>query len=167
MGVGQSGEIREQQIIFKGPHPMNFVAPHCMIELRSAGFIEVCGSACGILQDLDEFFQGTFKATSIRGHEDFCDRYYKCAEGVFKERGRQGENNMGLLTTQVCDFVGRLPGWNLVTMNGGNYGEAGTLREQQLVFRWDNHPLQDQPHVLVEMRGSGHVEVNGANVDNI
>merc|ERR550532_119507 len=74
---------------------------------------------------------------------------------------------MGLLTTQVCDYLGRLPGWNLVTMNGGNSGERGTHREQQLVFRWDNHPLQDQPHLLVEMRGSGYVEVNGEDAEGI
>eukprot|EP00418_Pyrodinium_bahamense_P016750 CAMPEP_0179115510 /NCGR_PEP_ID=MMETSP0796-20121207/54137_1 /TAXON_ID=73915 /ORGANISM="Pyrodinium bahamense, Strain pbaha01" /LENGTH=96 /DNA_ID=CAMNT_0020813763 /DNA_START=4 /DNA_END=291 /DNA_ORIENTATION=+ len=52
-------------------------------------------------------------------------------------------------------------------MNGGNYGEKGTHREQQLVFRWDNHPLQDQPHLILEMRGSGYVEVNGEDVDDI
>ena len=31
----------------QAPHPMNLVAPHLMVELRSAGFIEICG-------DLDE-----------------------------------------------------------------------------------------------------------------
>mmetsp|Transcript_108922 Transcript_108922/g.232746 ORF Transcript_108922/g.232746 Transcript_108922/m.232746 type:complete len:889 (-) Transcript_108922:69-2735(-) len=165
--VGKEGEIREQQIIFKAPHPMNLVAPHCMIELRSAGCIEVCGDACGIFDELDNFFEEHFKATSEDGHEDFCDRFYRCAKGVFKERGRQGENNLGLLTTKVCDFVGRLPGWNLVTMNGGNYGDKGCHREQQLVFRWDNHPLQAQPHLLVELRGTGYVEVNGEDDNGI
>ena len=36
--VGKTGEIREQQIIFKAPHPMNAVVPHVLIELRSAGY---------------------------------------------------------------------------------------------------------------------------------
>jgi len=166
--VGQAGEIREQQVIFKAPHPMNLVAPHVMIELRSAGYIEVCGTAMGVLDNLDDYFsEEPFRAAKIDGFEEYCDRYYKAGAGAFKERGNQGENNMGLLTTKVCDFMGRLPGWNLVTMNGGNYGEKGTQREQQLVFRWDNHPLQDQPHFIVEMRGSGYVEVNGDDVDGI
>jgi len=63
--------------------------------------------------------------------------------------------------------MGNLPGWNLVTMNGGNYGEKGTMREQQLVFRSDNHPLQAQPHLLVELRGTGYVEVNGEDAEGI
>jgi len=165
--VGRKGEIREQQIIFKQPHPMNLVAPCCMVELRSVGCIEVCGTRCGILDDLTEYLAEHFGAVQEEGHEEFCDRMYRCKPGIFKEKGKQGENNVGLLTTKVCDFIGELPGWNLVTMNGGNFGEKGTHREQQLVFRWDNHPLQAQPHLLVEMRGSGYVEVNGNDVDGI
>merc|ERR1719326_522935 len=42
--VGAHGEIREQQVIFKAPHPMNMAVPHVMVELRSVGAIEVCGS---------------------------------------------------------------------------------------------------------------------------
>lgn len=162
--VGEHGEIREQQIIFKSPHPMNFVVPHMMIELRSAGYIEVCGSdgaGCG-LAELEEFFTNQFRAKRVEGLEGFCDRYYKTGQDVFKERGKQGENNLGLLTTQLCDAVVRiLPGWSLVTCNGGNYGEEGNHREQQLVFRWDNHPLQAAPHLLVELRDAGYVEVCG------
>jgi hypothetical protein len=98
------------------------------------------------------------------GHQDWSDRYYACADGVFKERGRSGENNLGKLTTQVCDDVVKLlPGWSLVTMNGGNYGENGSHREQQLVFRWDNHPLAENPHLLVELREAGYIEVCGQN----
>jgi len=165
--VGPEGEIREQQVIFKAPHPMNLVAPHVMLELRSAGAIEVCGDSCGIFDDLDTIFAEQFSASPEEGHEEFCDRYYKCGDGVFQTRGRQGENNMGQLTVKVCDILGRLPGWNLVTVNGGNCGEKGTHREQQLVFRLDNHPLQDQPHLLVELRGTGYIELNGEDVDGI
>jgi hypothetical protein len=165
--VGQEGEIREQQVIFKAPHPMNLVVHHCMVELRSAGYIEVCGDHCGILQDLEDFFQSEFKAERISDHEEYCDAAYKCADGIFRERGREGENNMGKMIPKVCDFIGRLPGWNLVSLNGGNYGDAGTHRKQQLVFRSDNHPLQDQPHLLVELRGKGYIEVCGDNVGGV
>lgn len=104
----------------------------------------------------------------IKGHQAVSDRYYECAGGVFKERGRSGENNLGQFTAQVCDaVVNILPGWTLVTMNGGNYGEGGAHREQQLVFREDNHPLGDAPHVLVELREAGYIEVCGQNVYGI
>lgn len=166
--VGKCGQIREQQVIFKAPHPMNCVVPHVMIELRSAGFIEVCGSQTGALDQLEEHFQNQFGATRLEGYESFCDRYYYIPPGIFKERGNKGENNLGLLTTQVCDSVVRLmPGWSLVTLNGGNAGEAGDHREQELVFRWDNHPLQSAPHLLVELRDAGFIEVCGDDTDGI
>lgn len=31
------------EALHQAPHPMNLVAPHLMVELRSAGFIEICG----------------------------------------------------------------------------------------------------------------------------
>lgn len=166
--VGKEGEIREQQVIFKAPHPMNRVAPLLMCELRSVGYIEVCGTAREPLDRLHQYFVESLGAHPCPGHEAFCDRLYRCNEGVFKERGNSGENNMGLLTAKVCDaVVNNLPGWSLVTMNGGNYGENGCHREQQLVFRWDNHPLREAPHVLCELREAGYVEINGQNIDGI
>jgi len=166
--VGPKGEIREQQIIFKAPHPMNMVAEHVMVELRSAGYIEICGKDSGAMDTLHSYFTQHFGAVPIKGHEAFSDRFYHCQSGVFKERGKSGENNLGMLTAKVCDAVVMLlPGWSLVTMNGGNYGDDGSHREQQLVFRWDNHPLREAPHMLVELREAGYVEVNGKDVDCI
>jgi hypothetical protein len=166
--VGKAGEIREQQVIFKAPHPMNMEAPHIMIELRSAGYIEVCGNSRDAKDRLHEYFVSDMSAEGEKGHQAFSDRYYKCGNNVFKERGKSGENNLGQLTIQVCDAVVKiLPGWSLVTMNGGNYGEGGTHREQQLVFRRDNHPLGDAPHVMVELREAGYIEVCGQNTDGI
>jgi len=52
-------------------------------------------------------------------------------------------------------------------MNGGNMGVDGTDREQRLVFRWDNHPLRENPHLLVELREAGFVQVSGQDVDGI
>mmetsp|Transcript_84461 Transcript_84461/g.196356 ORF Transcript_84461/g.196356 Transcript_84461/m.196356 type:complete len:879 (-) Transcript_84461:139-2775(-) len=166
--VGKIGEIREQQVIFKCPHPMNLAVPHFMVELRSAGYIEVCGGhGHAVLDELEQHFKKKYKAKRIRGHEKFCDRFYQVGERIFKERGNKGENNLGLLTIELVDFVCKDKPWSLVTMNGGNYGESGTHREQQLVFRLDNHPLGASPHLLVELRGAGFVEVNGEDVDDI
>lgn len=166
--VGRQGEIREQQVIFKAPHPMNLEADHIMIELRSAGYIEVCGSSREAKDVLHEYFVQQMGATGATGHQAFSDRYYHCKSGIFKERGTSGENNLGQLTIQVCDAVVKLlPGWSLVTMNGGNYGEGGTHREQQLVFRRDNHPLGDAPHLMVEFREAGYIEVCGQDIEGI
>eukprot|EP00971_Amphidinium_carterae_P278574 5529778-Amphidinium_carterae.3 len=44
-------EIREVQVIFKAPHPMNMEAQHILVELRSAGYIE---AGCLSLQDVRE-----------------------------------------------------------------------------------------------------------------
>lgn len=30
--LGHMGEIREQQMKFKAPHPLNLIAPHIMVE---------------------------------------------------------------------------------------------------------------------------------------
>lgn len=145
-----------------------YVAPHLMVELRSAGFIEVCADGAGsALEELEVFFRSEFGAERLDGHEDYCDRYYRTGEGVFKEAGSKGQNNLGLLTTRVCDEIVKIPGWSLVTLNGGNYGEGGTHREQQLVFRWDSHPLREAPHLLVELRDAGFIEVCGQDVGGI
>eukprot|EP00927_Polykrikos_kofoidii_P084907 TRINITY_DN9093_c0_g1_i1.p1 TRINITY_DN9093_c0_g1~~TRINITY_DN9093_c0_g1_i1.p1 ORF type:complete len:896 (+),score=161.62 TRINITY_DN9093_c0_g1_i1:74-2761(+) len=170
--VGAHGEIREQQVIFKAPHPMNLVAPHLMVEIRSAGFIEACSDLKGSLSNetldtLEEFFVNTFQAERQDGHEEFCDRFYTAGSGMFMENQKTGENNLGLLTARICDAVVQIRGWSLVTVNGGNYGESGNHREQQLVFRWDNHPLGENPHLLVELRDAGYVEVCGQDYDGI
>jgi len=166
--VGKHGEIREQQVIFKAPHPMNLEAGHVMIELRSAGYIEICGSDRKAKDKLHKYFLQEFRATGQTGHQEYSDRYYKSGQNIFKERGSDGENNLGLLTVKVCDAVVKeLPGWSLVTMNGGNYGEGGTHREQQLVFRDDEHPLGDNPHVMIELREAGYIEVCGTNRNGI
>jgi len=164
--VGKCGEVRETQVVFKAPHPMNLVAPHMMIELRSAGFIEVTADLeeqhKGVLDYLDGFFFGkAFEAVLLDGHGDFCDRYYKAGEGIFRGSGGSDDSNFGLLTTSVCDAVVQLPGWSLVATTAGNYGERGELCEQQLVFRRDEHPLGDAPYLLAILNSNGEVEVNG------
>jgi hypothetical protein len=163
--LGEGGEIREQQIIFRAPHPMNIVARHMMVKLRTVGLIELCSSDQDALNILHNYLTEKMDARIYQAHE-YCDACYACPK--FKTRGKLGDNNLGLLTTQVCDaVVSLLPGWSLVTMNGGNYGEDGTSREQRLVFRWDNHPLRENPHLLVELREAGFVQVSGQNVDSI
>jgi len=163
--VGEVGEVRETQIVFKAPHPMNLVAPHMLIELRSAGYIEVCcdldDENRGVLDVIDAYFKQRFKAELLDGHEDFCDRYYKAAEDVFKGTSGSPESNFNLLTTEVCDKIVKIHGWSLVSANSGNYGDKGQHSEQQLLFRKDYHPLGDATYTVVTLNDQGEVEING------
>eukprot|EP00929_Paragymnodinium_shiwhaense_P031281 TRINITY_DN17559_c0_g3_i1.p1 TRINITY_DN17559_c0_g3~~TRINITY_DN17559_c0_g3_i1.p1 ORF type:complete len:1062 (+),score=303.83 TRINITY_DN17559_c0_g3_i1:104-3187(+) len=171
--VGEFAEIREQQVVFKAPHPMNLIVPHMMIELRSAGYVELCGTKnpkcieSGILDELHEFLRTEFKAEPMSGHENYCDEFWKCEPGVFQERGKLGENNLGHLTVKMMDFIGKGKPWSLVTMAGSNYGLDGQHREQQLIFRLDSNPLGEEPHLMVELRQAGYVEICGEDVDGI
>eukprot|EP00928_Gymnodinium_smaydae_P013727 TRINITY_DN14985_c0_g1_i1.p1 TRINITY_DN14985_c0_g1~~TRINITY_DN14985_c0_g1_i1.p1 ORF type:complete len:915 (-),score=223.58 TRINITY_DN14985_c0_g1_i1:53-2473(-) len=172
--VGQRGEVREQQLMFKAPHPMNLVAPHLMIELRSAGFVQLCADLEDehrpILDSLDEYFADRFQAELLDDFDDFCDRYYRVGEGVFKGTAGSLDSNFGLLTTEVCDKVAgfpEFPGWSLVACNSGNYGEQGEHSEQCLVFRRDEHPLGDAAYLMVVLNEQGNIEVNGKQVRGV
>jgi hypothetical protein len=190
--VGQKGEVREQQIIFKAPHPMNLAVPHMMVEIRSAGYIEVCadldsddvvdddqdhselrragmvGNARTILDSLEEYLTDRFQAEPLEGHESFCDRYYKAGEGVFKGNAGTPDSNFGLLITDLCDrVVAGFPGWSLVAANGGSYGEYGEHQEQQLIFRRDENPLGDSKYLMTVLNSNGSIEVNGEQVRGV
>lgn len=169
--VGENRDVRETQLIFKAPHPMNLVAPHLLVEVRSAGFIEVCADLdeenSGILGSLDGYFADRFKASLIEGHEDFCDRYYEAGEGIFKGSGGSLDSNFGLLCTDVCDVITTHEGWSLVACNTGNYGADGRFSEQQMIFRRDYHPLGDSKYLQVILNALGNIEVNGQHVREI
>eukprot|EP00929_Paragymnodinium_shiwhaense_P037865 TRINITY_DN2008_c0_g2_i1.p1 TRINITY_DN2008_c0_g2~~TRINITY_DN2008_c0_g2_i1.p1 ORF type:complete len:919 (+),score=270.97 TRINITY_DN2008_c0_g2_i1:52-2808(+) len=165
--VGEANEVREMQIIFKAPHPMNLVAPHLLIELRSAGYIEVCGDLeeedQHVFDTLEEYFAERFEAERLEddAHGNFCDRYYKTGDGIFKGQSGDADSNFGLLATLVCDKVVMIPGWSLVAASCGSVGAMGEHSEQQLIFRRDAHPLGDSPYVMVVLNSKGNIEVNG------
>ncbi|CAE7769556.1 unnamed protein product [Symbiodinium sp. CCMP2592] len=169
--VGENRDVRETQLIFKAPHPMNLVAPHLLVEVRSAGFIEICADLDeennAILGSLDRYFGDRFKASLIEGHEDFCDRYYEAGEGIFKGSGGSLDSNFGLLCTDVCDVITTHEGWSLVACNTGNYGADGKFSEQQMIFRRDYHPLGDSKYLQVILNALGNIEVNGQHVREI
>ncbi|CAJ1357770.1 unnamed protein product [Effrenium voratum] len=160
---GRYGSHKEQQLKFRAPHPLNFIAPHIMIELRhvGAGSIKVSGrNEDGIHGKLAAWFTKTWDAKQLANQDlRFCDMTFnvKC----FKRRGVQGENNLGLRTMQVVDFMTRECSWTLLTCNSHNSGWTGEEREQQLVFRKDHHLQQGQQHIMVEYRDFGFIEVNG------
>eukprot|EP00928_Gymnodinium_smaydae_P041832 TRINITY_DN28263_c0_g3_i2.p1 TRINITY_DN28263_c0_g3~~TRINITY_DN28263_c0_g3_i2.p1 ORF type:complete len:1012 (-),score=145.17 TRINITY_DN28263_c0_g3_i2:563-3598(-) len=158
--LGFFGQIREQQLKFKAPHPLNLIAPHLMIELRQAGFIEINGANTnGIMEKLEEWLVKTWNAFRVRADPAYCDVKFQC--GAFKRRGSEGENNMGLRTMEIVDFMVKSCAWTMITCNGGNFGRYGDIREQQLVFRNDEHVQHGEDHIMVELRDIGYVEVNG------
>mmetsp|Transcript_110878 Transcript_110878/g.300923 ORF Transcript_110878/g.300923 Transcript_110878/m.300923 type:complete len:750 (-) Transcript_110878:237-2486(-) len=170
---------------------MNLEVPHMLVEVRSAGYIEVCadldsdsmvvaagdpelrragfvGSAKTILDSLEAYLQERFKAEPIESMEDYCDRYYRVGEGVFKGTSGSSDSNFGLLVTDLCDrVVVGFPGWSLVAANGGSYGPTGEHQEQQLIFRRDENPLGDSKYLMAVLNSSGTVEVNGEQIRGV
>merc|ERR1719453_921613 len=155
-----------------------------MIEIRSVGFIEICADLDedqkAILDDLDKYFGARFQAERLDGYDDFCDRYYKAGDGVFKGTAGSIDSNFALLATDVCDTVVKIAGWSLVASNCGLYGDSLEHCEQQLVFRRDEHPLGDNSYLMVILNAEnnnvdgwhfaekpGNVEINGKHVRDI
>eukprot|EP00933_Yihiella_yeosuensis_P033814 TRINITY_DN27448_c0_g1_i1.p1 TRINITY_DN27448_c0_g1~~TRINITY_DN27448_c0_g1_i1.p1 ORF type:complete len:984 (-),score=175.77 TRINITY_DN27448_c0_g1_i1:70-3021(-) len=177
--------------------------PHLLIELRSVGFIEICGKDIGgIYGKLDRWFKETFRCQDCtqclvptaqecccgqgmeglavgpkEPQDEVCDKNYVVGNllgdgtvsgaGVFLARGSEGENNMGRLTMLVINFMTNQCGWGLQLCDGGNLGREGQLREQQIKFKAP-HPLNLMaPHLMIELRQVGYIEVNGTNSGGI
>lgn len=158
--LGKDGQFREQQIKFKAPHPLNLIAPYIMIELRQVGYIEINGpDTGGIYGKLGAWFQSAWGASQAQADPNYCDLKFNTP--AFKSRGSEGENNMGIRTMEIVDFMTQKCAWTLITCNGGNYGRRGDKREQQLVFRNDEFVQHGDKHVMVELRDRGYVEING------
>ena len=158
--LGYSGDIREQQMKFKAPHPLNMIAPLIMIELRQVGYIEVNGeNKDDIFNKLGSFFERKWNARLIPHDPDYCD--VKFATSAFGTRGTEGENNMGLRTMELVDFMVKQCQWTMVTCNTGNFGRTGAKREQQLIFRNDEFVQHGIDHLMVELRTVGYIEING------
>lgn len=158
--LGYYGQMRETQIKFKAPHPLNLMAPHIMIELRSVGYIEVNGfDTDGIYGKIEDFIRKKWGGSRTTADKDYCD--LKFSTSAFKKRGTQGENNMGMKTMELVDFMTKECAWTLLTCTGGNYGLTGSMREQQMVFRNDAFVQHGEQHIMVELRDQGYVEING------
>ena len=159
--LGFRGNIREQQLKFKAPHPLNMISPLILIELRATrpvllGYIEVSGqNKDDIFEKLGGFFKSMWKAEGVENDPDYCD--LKFSTRAFRTRGLQGENNIGLRTMELVDFMVKQCHWTMVTCNMGNF----RTREQQLVFRKDDFIEKGAEHIMVELRTAGYVEVNG------
>lgn len=140
---------------FKAPHPLNMIAPLIMIELRQVGYIEVNGeNQDNIFQQLESFFSRRWEADRIDNDPDYCD--LKLSTSAFRRRGTEGENDMGQKTMELVDFMVKKCKWTMVTCNSGNYGRKGDYREQQLVFRKDEHVQHGSDHIMIEWLGPCH-----------
>ncbi|CAE8635564.1 unnamed protein product [Polarella glacialis] len=131
-----------------------------MIELRQVGYVEINGANTdGIFDKLNGWLKQKWSASQIQADPQYCD--LKFSTSSFKSRGSEGENNMGLRSMELVDFMTQQCSWTLITCNGGNFGLLGDKREQQLVFRCDDHVQHGEHHVMVEFRDQGYIEVNG------
>lgn len=95
------------------------IAPLIMIELRQVGFIEVNGeNQNGIFEKLAGFFKSAWRAEQIKNDPDYCD--LKFHTSAFKGRGTEGENNIGLVTMQLVDFMVKQCQWTMVTCDSAS-----------------------------------------------
>ena len=113
----------------------------------------------GIFEKLSEWLEQKWKARRVQADPGYCALKFAC--DVFRKRGREGENNMGMRTMGIVDFMVQRCAWTMITCNGGNFGRYGDLREQQMVFCDDGHVQHGEDHIMVELRDIGYVEVNG------
>lgn len=90
---------------------------------------------------------------------EYCDLKFETT--AFKQRGSYGENNMGLRTMELVDFMVKKCNWSMVSCNTGHFGIAGDKREQQLIFRKDDFLQHGSDHIMIELRTSGYIEING------
>lgn len=113
----------------------------------------------------------------IQEWDKVCDMNFVCGtqngdasvtpNGVFQDRGSEGENNMGKLTMTVINFMTHECGWGLHLCDGGNNGKYGQFREQQIKFKAP-HPLNlIAPHLMIELRQVGYIEINGSDQGGI
>merc|ERR1719277_2544689 len=113
----------------------------------------------------------------MRECDELCDASYTlgtiqengipAGSNVFKARGNAGENNMGKLTMQLVNFMTNTCGWTLQVCDAGNNGFVGQIREQQIKFKAP-HPLNlIAPHIMIELRAVGYIEINGPDTDSI
>ena len=137
---GQSGEEREQQLIFRKDDFVQHGLGHIMIELRTAGFVELNGlhDAQDLKPHLIEYFerQGFSEYRSILFNEKFCDLKMEAPEDWFHTFGVT--SNLGKRTLQLAEFLGA-HGWALALCNGGSFtpnpdNGKWILREQQVKF---------------------------------
>jgi len=158
--LGRNGQMREMQIKFTAPHPLNLLAPHLLIDLRQSGYVEIYGpNTQNVYDHLHGWLEKNWHAKSVPADPDFCNRKYKCS--AFKKRGSEGENNMGLCAMKLMDFLNKGCHWKMIACNASNFGRLGDQREQQIAIRFDDFKHKDCDHVLVELRDVGYIEVSG------
>lgn len=155
-GLGKTGQIREMQLKFQSPDPARPPKPILFVELRQIGYVEICGAdTAGVYQHLHTFLTQYLHCTPYQG-EKLCAVKYHCPS--FKRRGQQGENNMGMLTMRLCDFLtDHIGGWDLVACTSNNLGETGTIREQLCAFRHIGDARRPLPSL-----GGGDLSIEGS-----
>ncbi|CAE7362126.1 Tnks [Symbiodinium pilosum] len=140
---------------YKGPVTMLPDTPH--VELPRIQSLRDTGEC--MRTDFVQRRWGGSVVGDRNSHKDYCD--LKFTTSAFKKRGMQGENNLGMKTMEIVDFMTKECAWTLLTCTGGNCGLTGSMREQQMVFRNDAHVQHGDQHLMIELRDQGYVELNG------
>merc|ERR1719335_879929 len=136
-------------------HPLGS-APHLLVELRDAGYIEVCGeNSGGIYSKLDTYLRKQCKchvARAMPGVEAWTNAKYTWQP-----------KDMMVATGEITGFFHSL-GWQMQVCSQGTVKVKGSddSREQQIVVRPGASGLNVvEPHLIIEMyMGEGREDLS-------
>lgn len=135
-------------------------AQHLTLELRPfVNYVEINGrDTDGIYDVLSGYFQQHFGATlwDWQGQEPFCGLKLRTKSNLYRWRGMQGENDLGMTMVKIFDLMVN-NGWDVID----HVAESCTFVKQR-------EPSPPRSHLLIEFRPSvNYIEINGADKDGI
>ena len=138
---GGLGSMHQQQLMFRNDEFVQHGADHIMVELRTAGYIEINGlhNAGDMQEHLIDFIVQQWGCKEYQTYflgsgKKFCDLKYTCPKGFYYREDLA--NNLGKRTLELANCLGQ-HGWALMLCNGASrepfrMSKPETLREQQV-----------------------------------
>ena len=157
---GGLGSMHQQQLIFRNDEFVQHGADRIMVELWTAGYIEINGlhNAGDMKEHLIDFIVQQwgckeYKTYFLGSGKKCCDLKYTCPKGFYYQKDLA--NNLGKRTLELANCLGQ-HGWALMLCNGAScepfrMSKPETLREQQVKFT-KSPDKAAAPLLLVEFR---------------
>lgn len=138
--------------------------PSLLVELSTGpgrGQIEICGKdEYGAYDQLTEWLTAHWGCVQVVRDVDevpFCGREFSWS-GFQTTEGSDVDNMLGCMMELVNFMCGKLT-WTLEHLGGGPAGKDSTVNEYYLMFTTP-HPMNlVTPHLMIEMRSRGLIEV--------
>ncbi|CAK0875015.1 unnamed protein product, partial [Prorocentrum cordatum] len=128
--AGAVCHIREQRLLFrKATYAQSHIvaAPHVMVELHEAGWVQVNGAH---FAELEAWLARSWRAKRLDVDPRVSEHRYSCSG--FRRQGP--DTNLAARAAELINVMGKFA-WTLVSCQAGNVGPKGAQREQRLLFR--------------------------------